>query len=268
LAVAVAAIAASSGLAGSVVGVVVVVAAAFPPPPPPPPDPEPEPEPEPAGIDQRVAAERDALEGLVADSVGAAAEEVRANLRAALALALAFATEALRLAAAPAEGGRLCSEQGVVEPAFATAAAAAAAAAFAEASAAAARRAEVPAARATAAASLAALRSAAVCDGGRFGLAGGTAFALPSRSSLMKYFWAWDRTWRVEWSVWKRKKKRVSGEKKKTKRLKPDTQQPLAATKSDVSKERGRESEQPREKIFEGFGAHGVSFFFPFSLSG
>jgi hypothetical protein len=67
-----AAIAASSGLAGRV-------------PHPPPADPEPEPDPAGIGIaapDQRVAAERDAVfpEGLVVDSVGAAADaEARAN---------------------------------------------------------------------------------------------------------------------------------------------------------------------------------------------
>ena len=193
-AAAVAAIAASSGLAGSAVVVVF-----------PPPQPEPEPEPEPAGIgcpaaaapDQRVAADREALDGLVADSVGAAeAEEVRANLAAAAVFAGAF-----RLAAAGDTLPRRCNELGVAEvappfppPAFAAAAAIAAAEASAAAAAAADLLAEVPAALATAAASLAALRSAAVCDGGLFGRAGGTSPAFPSRSSLMKYFWAWERT--------------------------------------------------------------------------
>lgn len=139
-----------------------------------------------------MAAERVTLfEGLVADSVGAAAAEARANLT----TPAAFAAAAFRLAvaAADAEGGRLCSELGVVAappPLLFTAVATAAAAAAA----AAARLAEVPAALATAAASLATFLSAAVCDGGLLGLAGGTALALPSRSSLMKYFWAWDRT--------------------------------------------------------------------------
>ena len=110
----------------------------------------------------------------------------------------------MAVAAAPAAGGpSRCCELGVVAPPFpprpaAAAAAAAAADAAADASAAAvaaaARLAVVPAALATAAASRAALRSAAVCDGGLLGLAGGTALALPSRSSLIKYFWACDRT--------------------------------------------------------------------------